>query len=56
MNNIAKTLDNCIENPQILRQKAEGVIQCRKKYLWSDRIATINSLYDKAIDDFNTLN
>ncbi len=50
---IADTIDMICENPNILIEKAQNVINEASKYLWPERRKKFNQLYKIAIDNFN---
>ncbi len=51
--NIASIIDQCVADPTILERKAEGVLECRAKHLWSNRVERMNEFYDMAITNYN---
>ncbi len=53
VNDIAAVLDRCVDNPAILRDKADGVLRCREKYSWAKREEFMLECYDKTIENFN---
>ncbi len=50
---ITAVIDSCIDNPDMLRRKADGVLECAKSYMWRDRILFFDKCYDEAISNFN---
>lgn len=51
---IAQTIEHCINNPDTLRLKAEGVLKCASKYYWSERKEFFEQCYDQSIHNFQT--
>lgn len=49
VNDIATIIQNCIDNPQILKDKVLATLECAQKYTWDQRIEFWNKMYDLAI-------
>lgn len=50
---ITDTLQRCIDNPDILKTKAEETVKCAENYLWDKRKPVFLECYDEAIRKFD---
>lgn len=44
---IADRINGVLHNPKIIEQLSVGTIECAKKFMWSNRIALYNKIYDE---------
>lgn len=46
---IAYNIDLIIKKPQIIQSLSEGVLECSKKFMWSNRIKIFNEIYNQIV-------
>ena len=44
---IADRINGVLHNPKTIEQLSVGTIECAKKFMWSNRIALYNKIYDE---------
>lgn len=54
VSDIAIEIQECIDNPSLLKEKADGVLECAQQYTWDKREDFWLNCYDKAICNYNT--
>ena len=47
VNDMAGNIDMLIENPQRIHELSEGVLECSKNFMWTNRIKIFNEAYSK---------
>lgn len=53
ISDMAKHIDELIENPGRIQQLSQGVLECSKKYMWENRVKIFNEVYEKAALKYN---
>lgn len=56
ISDMAKHIDELIENPGKIQQLSQGVLECSKKYMWENRVKVFNEVYEKAALKYKTSN
>ncbi len=54
IDDISKTIQYCLDNPSIFKQKAEATIKCAEHYSWDKRELFWLEYYEKAINIYNS--
>jgi glycosyltransferase involved in cell wall biosynthesis len=50
VDDMAKHIQYIIECPDTIRKLSEGVLECSKKHIWSERVNILNEVYRKIIE------
>lgn len=49
LNDMAFAIDDLIEHPEKVTRLSQGTIECAKKFMWKNRIALYDDVYDKIV-------
>lgn len=50
---MAEHIDHLIEQPEIIGQLSQGVIECSEKFMWSNRIKIFNEVYERICNKYS---
>lgn len=50
---MAEHIDYLIEQPEIIGQLSQGVIECSEKFMWSNRIKIFNEVYERICNKYS---
>lgn len=49
LNDMALAIDDLMEHPEKITRLSQGTIECAKKFMWKNRIALYDDVYDKIV-------
>ena len=49
LNDMAFAIDDLMEHPEKITRLSQGTIECAKKFMWKNRIALYDDVYDKIV-------
>lgn len=52
LNDIAFAIDDLMEHPEKVTRLSQGTIECAKKFMWKNRIALYDKVYDKVLEKY----
>mgnify|MGYP002706489555 FL=1 len=52
LNDMAFAIDDLIEHPEKVTRLSQGTIECAKKFMWKNRIALYDKVYDKVLEKY----
>ena len=52
LNDIAFAIDDLMEHPEKVTRLSQGTIECSKKFMWKNRIALYDKMYDKVLEKY----
>lgn len=52
LNDMAFAIDDLMEHPEKVTRLSQGTIECAKKFMWKNRIALYDKVYDKVLEKY----
>lgn len=52
LNDMAFAIDDLMEHPEKVTRLSQGTIECSKKFMWANRIALYDKVYDKVLEKY----
>lgn len=52
LNDMAFAIDDLMEHPEKVSRLSQGTIECAKKFMWKNRIALYDKVYDKVLEKY----